>query len=415
MIYPDTGHFDFPPHFLWGSATSPTQVEGDTRNEWADFIARDGSHPDSGCNNWHDFERDFRLLEEMHLNAYRLGLDWGRLQSAPGAPLNPEVLCRYRQMLDWLRARGIEPFVTLFHFACPKWLALIGGWSNPRSPELFADFVQKVAEAGLPVRNWITINEPGVYLTMAYVIGIFPPHKRFSFLKAWRAFGNLVRAHGLARRALRAADAGAQVGIAKHFKYFLPHRRWHIVDAFNSWLCKAFFTLHILEAFLNKGCDFIGVNYYGRLRVRGFTDISPVSGTPASYFAGIESSCDDMWEQDPQWLRKLLGSLTRRYDMPLYITESGFATDDEQHRLNLLYEHIESVHEALKDGADIRGFVYWSLTDNFEWAEGYTKKFGLAGIDFNTQERERFIRPVGNLYAAISRQSARKTPSEDSD
>lgn len=397
----------FPSGFLWGSATSPTQVEGCTCNEWADFIARDGRCADEGCGAWEDFETDFRLLQQMNLNAFRLGLDWARLQPAAGAELDPAAVARYRQMLDWLHERGIEPFVTLFHFACPKWLADLGGWTNPRAAEYFADFTRRVADLGLPVRYWLTVNEPGVYLTMSYLIGLFPPHKRFCFWQAWKALGHLVRGHHLARGILREADPQAQVGIAKHFKFFTPARRWHPLDRLNAWLCKRFFTLHILEAFLNgpagtTGCDFIGVNYYGRMRVHGFGDISPVSGTPPEHFAALGSSCDDMWEQDPLWLARLLSLLTRRYSLPLYITESGFATDDESLRLRLFEEHIVCMHEALSSGADIRGYFYWSLTDNFEWAEGYTKKFGLAGIDFSHADRPRTLRPVAQAYADLA-------------
>ncbi len=401
---------NFPEGFFWGSATSPTQVEGCTCNEWADFVARDGRCADEGCGAWEDFETDFRLLEQLDLNAFRLGLDWGRLQPGPGAELDAGAVARYRQMLQWLHGRGIEPFVTLFHFACPRWLADRGGWTHPHAPEYFADFTRRVAALDLPVRFWITVNEPGVYLTMSYLIGLFPPHKRFCFWQAWKAFGHLVSGHHLARRILHAANPQAQVGIAKHFKFFTPARRWHPLDRLNAWLCKRFFTLHILEAFLHgagdaPGCDFIGVNYYGRMRVRGFGDVSPVSGTPPEHFAALGSSCDDMWEQDPQWLARLLPLLTRRYALPLYITESGFATSDEDLRLRLFTEHIRCLHEALQHGADIRGYFYWSLTDNFEWAEGYTKKFGLAGIDFTSDARPRTLRPVAAAYAALSRQT----------
>ena len=400
----------FPDGFLWGSATSPTQVEGCTRNEWSDFVARDGGRADEGCDVWKDFERDFSLMETMGLTAFRLGLDWGRLQHGPGEALDAEAADRYRRMIDWLISRGITPFVTLFHFACPKWMADLGGWSNPRAPEWFTDFTQKVAALNLPVKYWITVNEPGVYLTMAYLIGLFPPRKRFAFLKGWRALRHLIRGHHLSRAALRSVDSGAQVGITKHFKFFMPQRRWHPIDRHNAWLCKRFFTFRVLEAFLHDpdhgnraedGCDFIGVNYYGRMRIRGFGDVSPVSGTPPEYFARLNASCDDMWEQDPQWLVRLLPSLTKRYGLPLYITESGFSTSDEKLRTRLFKEHIAYMHEAMRTGADVRGYFYWSLTDNFEWAEGYGKKFGLAGVDFIAPGRPRTLRPIADEYAAI--------------
>jgi len=406
--------FRFPDGFLWGAATSPTQVEGQTCNEWMDFIARDGSHADEGCDVWADFERDFRLLETLGLTAFRLGLDWGRLQPVPGAPLDAAAAARYRQMLDWLVTRGIAPFVTLFHFACPQWMASRGGWANPSASAWFEDFARRVADLELPVTHWITINEPDVYLTMSYLIGLFPPRRRFAFPAGWRALRHLVLGHRLARAALRAANPAAQVGITKHFKYFMPYRRWHPVDTFNAWLCKTVFSRYILEAFLREsgvsarsaswtGCDFIGVNYYGRMRVKGFGDVSPVSGAAQDLFDRLNVVCDDMWEQDPAWLAHLLPDLTRRYGLPLYITESGFATADEDLRVRLLGEHVASMREALSAGADLRGHFYWALTDNFEWAEGYSKKFGLAGVDFNAHGKPRTLRPIAEAYTRLSR------------
>lgn len=406
----------FPDGFLWGSATSPTQVEGCTQNEWSGFVARDGGGPDDGCDAWENFEGDFGFMQAMGLNAFRIGLDWGRLQSGPGAELDAAAVERYRQMLDWLVRRDIVPFVTLFHFACPKWMADQGGWTNRRAPEWFADFARRVARLGLPARHWITVNEPGVYLTMAYLIGLFPPQRRLAFLRGWRALRHLIRGHHMARAALRSADPDARVGITKHFKYFMPYRRWHPIDRLNTWLCKTFFMRRILEAFLKdpahadrdgrmEGCDFIGVNYYGRMRIKGFGDVSPVSGSPPGFFERANASCDDMWEQDPEWLARLLPSLTRRYGLPLFITESGFATRDESLRVRLFREHVEGMHEAIRLGADIRGYFYWCLTDNFEWAEGYSKKFGLAEVDFASQDRPRTLRPIARAYAAVVRES----------
>ena len=406
--------FRFPDGFLWGAASSPTQVEGDTRNEWADFIARDGGHADEGCDAWADFERDFRLLETMGLTAFRIGLDWGRLQPAPGAPLDAAAAARYRQMLDWLSARGIAPFVTLFHFACPRWMAERGGWANPSAPAWFEDFARRVAALELPVVHWITVNEPCVYLTMSHLIGLFPPRRRFAFPAGWRALRHLVLGHRFARAALCAANPTAKVGITKHFKHFMPYRPWHPVDLLNAWLCNAIFSRYLLEAFLREsgsgvrstswtGCDFIGVNYYGRMRVKGFSDVSPVSGAPRELFGRLNVVCDDMWEQDPPRLARLLPDLTRRYGLPLYVTESGFATEDEELRVRLLKEHVASMREAVGEGADLRGYFYWALTDNFEWAEGYSKKFGLAGVDFNAHGKPRTLRPIAEAYARLSR------------
>ncbi len=407
----ETQELQFPSNFLWGAATSPTQIEGNTKNEWAGFIARDGAVADDGCNHWEDYERDFTLLKDIGLNSYRLGLDWGRLQRAPGAPLCEESLTRYRQMLEWLRGNNIEPLVTLHHFANPAWLANSGGWANAHSIAYFSNFVSRLLDAGLPVKYWVTVNEPGVYLTMGYLIGLFPPKKHYAFYQGYKALKNLSLAHSAARAMIKDRNPEAMVGIAKHFKYFTPFRKWHFIDKVNAYLCKHLFTLRVLESFVydrngNIDCDFIGVNYYGRMRVRGFGDMSPVSGAPQDFFEKAGVSCDDMWEQDPQWMSRLLCSLTKRYGLPLYITESGFATEDEELRHRLLAEHLKSLEKAINKGADVRGFYYWTLTDNFEWAEGFTKKFGLAGIDFKSRDKKRVLRPVARYYSEVIRNSS---------
>lgn len=400
----------FPPGFLWGAATSPTQVEGKTCNEWRSFVARDGSTCDGTSTHWTQWQRDFALLSELGLGAYRMGLDWARLQPAPLAALDTEVLAQYRTMIEALTHDGIEPIITLFHFASPTWLSEAGGWEHPQSIEYFADFVRRVSDARLPVRYWITFNEPGVYMTMAYLIGLFPPHRRFSFLQAGRVLEHQGLAHKLARRILRDGNPEAQVGFTKHFKRFLPYRPWHPLDEINVRIIRTFFDDRVLAAFMEDGgragCDFLGVNYYGRMRVKGFGDVSPVSGAPAALFEQFGTSCDDMWEQDPHWFPTLLQRLGKTYCVPMIITESGFATSDDGLRQRLLDEHLLALHHAIDAGCDVRGFIYWSLFDNFEWAEGVSKRFGLAAVDFSAPDMPRSIRSSGYHYGAIARANA---------
>ena len=400
----------FPPGFLWGAATSPTQIEGCTHNEWRTFTARDGTMADAVSTHWKNPARDLQLLSDLNLNSYRMGLDWGRLQHGPLAALHEPAVTQYAEMIRTLTARGIEPFVTLFHFACPEWFAALGGWDNPASVEYFLDFVRRVAELALPVRHWITFNEPCVHMTMAYLIGLFPPHKRFALRQAMRVIAHQALAHKATRHILQDANPSAMVGISKHFKRFIPARRWHPLDWMNVRMIKSFFNERLLNAFLvengEPSCDFLGVNYYGRFRVRGFSDMTPISGVPRAVFESLGTTCDDMWEQDPKWLKDLLVMLREQYRLPLFITESGFATDDEELRCRLLSSHLESLQAAVADGVDVRGFYYWSLMDNFEWAEGITKRFGLAAVDFSNPDMPRSIRKTGHYLAIVAKNNA---------
>lgn len=400
---------EFPDNFIWGCATSPTQVEGNICNEWKDFTAQDGSRPDEGGDHWNNFSDDIKNLKELCVNSYRMGIDWARLQHAPYADLNKNSLQKYQHMLDSLHNANITPMVTLFHFACPEWFAKLGGWTNNNAPEIFADFVEKLLTAGLHPDYWVTVNEPGVYITMGYLIGMFPPFKRMKFQQCRLVLNNLSKAHRLAFDLIKKHQPSAKIGICKHLKKAIPHRRWHPLDHINAWIVRHFFCRKIHEKFIfHKGeskADFIGVNYYGRLRLKGFRDISPVSCNFDEITVTDGTLYDDMWEQDAGWVPSCLSEVSQRFNLPIIITECGFATNDENLRSRLLQEHLHAVLVATVNGIDVRGFYYWSFIDNFEWAEGLTKKFGLYEVDFDNNQK-RSMRPAGRLFANIARNNS---------
>jgi beta-glucosidase len=396
---------NFPQNFIWGCGTSPTQVEGETVNEWADFAAKDGTTPGDGPRHWRRYRFDFKCIGDMNLNAYRLGFDWGRLQKAPYEPLEREASLRYMEMLAELRSLGVEPFLTLFHFACPRWMAHRGGWHNKEAPHWFADFADRLAEmTDGEVRFWITHNEPIVYTFMSYILGEFPPQQWGRYDRAWTVLRNMVKGHELAMEKIRHHCPEAQIGITKHFKRFMPLRRWHPIDQTSSWVARQLFDRWGLKRF--KHCDFVGVNYYGRLRMKGFGGVSPLTGISEEELEQHGASCDDMWEQDPAYLAKCLGEVSRRTGLPIYITENGVATMDEELRQKYLSEHLSALAEAIGKQVDVRGYFYWSLIDNFEWSEGMTKRFGLVSVDFVDENRRREIRPTGRHYARIARANA---------
>ncbi|MFW5856734.1 MAG: glycoside hydrolase family 1 protein [Planctomycetota bacterium] len=405
-----TGGLPFPAGFYWGCATSPAQIEGATASEYAGFRARDGATPDDGPDHWTRWEDDLQALGDLGLNAYRIGLDWGRLQPAPGAALAAEPLAQYREMLARLRARRVEPFVTLFHFACPAWMAEAGGWLHRDAPAWFADFARRTADACDGVRYWITHNEPVVYALMAYIIGEFLPCRRHRPDLALRALRHLRRGHAQAYAAIRARRAEARVGFTKHFKGFQPFRRWHPVDVTTSWLARLLFDRWGTAGFLHhrgrQVCDFVGVNYYGRMRMKGLSGVSPLTGWSPETLARMGAVCDDMWEQDPRWLADCLAELAERTELPLYITENGVATLNEDLRTHYLREHLRGCADAIGRGVALHGFFYWSLLDNFEWSEGLSKRFGLLGVDFGHPDKPRTLRPAAHLLADAARRNA---------
>lgn len=398
---------NFPDNFVWGCATSPTQVEGETVNEWANRIASDGSTADDGSNHWRRYRYDFRCMAAMNMKAYRLGFDWARLQPGPRQPLVRDVKLRYMEMLAELRSHGIEPYLTLFHHACPKWFAEQGGWLNPESPELFADFARRlVILTDGEVRNWITINEPLCYAFLSYIAGVFPPNMKGRFGLYRKALANLSKAHALAYRAIHEHQPDANVGVTSLIKRVSPCRIWHPLDYFGAWAVSGYFALSAFDRFLHDGkektADYIGINYSGRLRTYGMGALSPLF-VQRQTLSREKACCDNMWEQDPEWLGESLKTLHRRHNMPIYITGHGISTEDEGLRVRLLKQHLEICHNAIREGVDLKGYFYWSLLDNFDWSEGLSQKFGLVAVSFDDPERRRDIRRTGCIYGEIVR------------
>lgn len=402
----------FPHNFLWGTATCPTQVEGEVVNEWAGYIADDGNAPDNTANHWRRYRADFRLMASLNLRAYRLGFDWARLQSAPLAELNREERLRYLEMLAELRGYKIEPFLTLFHHAAPRWFAELGGWLNPQSPEIFADFAEKLAIlTDGEVQNWLTINEPLQYAFLSYMLGVFPPFQRLQYRHYQVALSNLRRAHHLAYRAIRRHCPYAKIGITTAYKPIAPARHWHPLDRANAYLLSRFFAQNKMANFLSvdgeKFADFIGVNYSGIARTYNLRTLSPLFVKP-HLLTKYQADCDDYWEQNADGLQRGLTEMAN-YNLPIYLTGHAIATENERLRTRLLKEHLTICHQAIENGVDLRGYFYWSLLDNFEWSKGLRSLSGLIAIDFRDPDRHRDLRRTACIYGEIAKSNGFST------
>lgn len=397
----------FPEDFVWGCATSPTQVEGNTVNEWDDFIAKDGSRADDASKHWQRYKYDFNCLASMNLNAYRMGFDWARLQPGPREPLERDIKLRYMEMLAELRGWGIEPYLTLFHHACPKWFRDMGGWLNPESPELFADFVRRVVVfTDNEVKFWIPINEPNCYAFLAYIAGVFPPRKKARISSYSQVLRNMRKAQAMAYREIKNLNSDASVGASCLVKEVQPSRRWHFVDSISSAMVKRVFGIKTLEGFVsNNGeqvADFIGVNFHGKIRTRGFSALSPMF-VKKPILKKHNIDCDDMWEQDAAWVPICLNEIYSEYKLPLYVTGHGVATQDEGLRVRQIKAHLLQCNKVIEQGVDLRGYFYWSLLDNFEWGDGLSRHFGLVSVAFDDPTRRRDIRRSGCIFGEIAR------------
>jgi beta-glucosidase len=399
----------FPAAFLWGTATSTTQIEGHINNEWTGFVARDGSTCGIACNSYHQYAEDIQWMRQLGVNSYRMGIEWSRLQSAPQGPLNQTELARYADQLDQLNAAGIVPMVVLHHFSNPSWINAIGGWTNAATIPAFVGYATKlVAALRDKVRFWNTFNEPDTYASCGYLIGEFPPLKK-GRLDSFRAVvSNMAAAHEQTCHVIRQAGSGlgkVEVGFSKNWTFFQPYWKASPWDGLMAAFIHSQLNGLVMKRFLGgarkAASTFLGVNYYGRIRFKNLRPLVPTCGFSREELARMGVECDDMLERHPLGLESALVELYQQCQLPIYITEHGSSADDEAFRERDLRGNLTALQRAIDRGVDVRGFYYWSLLDNFEWQFGYSKKFGLLSVDFNDPQRPRKMKLLGQIYRKV--------------
>ncbi len=404
--------------FTWGVSTAAYQIEGavaeDGRGEstWDVFVREPGrvAGGDTGevaCDHYHRYAEDVDLVAGLGIDAYRFSVAWTRIQpEGRGAP-NRAGLDFYQRLVDRLLTRGVTPVVTLFHWDLPQALQADGGWFNRDTAARFAEYADIVATIlGDRVGLWITVNEPFVHTVFGHAFGLHAPGQALMFDALPTAHHQLL-AHGMAVRALRARTT-APIAIANNYSPV-----WVVGDSEADRAAGAAYdALHnrmFTDPLLGRGypdgfplpvedgdldiiaspIDALGVNYYNPTGVRAPStpdsglpfDLVPLAGYPVTDFG---------WPVVPAGLTELLTRLHRDYGLPLYVTENGCAYadfPDDQRRIDYLASHIDAVEAAQSGGVDVRGYFVWSIMDNFEWAEGYSKRFGLVHVDFDTLAR----------------------------
>lgn len=414
----------FPEGFLWGAATSSHQVEGSPcDSDWWGWEQRPGAiHDGTRCGDAADWwagraEDDLRSAAALGHTAHRLSVEWSRIEPAPGR-FDEAALARYAAILDAAQASGLRTMVTLHHFTLPRWAAAGGSWLDPGLPERFATFAARCATAwGERVDLWATINEPNVQGLMGYGAGQWPPgHARLDL--ALRAMSNLLRGHAAAYRALHLTRSAVQVGLVLNLPCIEPDRPAHPLDravthaqdwVFNGVWLAALRSGRILPPLsvergpvpgLAGSFDWLGVNYYGRMAVR-FDPRAPTRGF-GSHVQEPSVRCGgaDWGQIHPAGLA---GGLRRAAALgkPVYVTENGICDPTDRLRPRFLVDHVRAVRQVLAEGVDVRGYFHWSLIDNFEWAEGWSPRFGLFALDRDTQLRT--PRRSAEVYATICR------------
>ncbi|MBI5913125.1 glycoside hydrolase family 1 protein [Candidatus Azambacteria bacterium] len=405
----------FPQRFLWGSATSAHQVEGGLHNDWTEWEeknaerlageaekkfshlaiwpnikaqAQDPQNYISGraCDHYNRYEEDFDIAQSLGHTAHRFSIEWSRIEPREGE-FDEKEIEHYRNVVRALRARGMEPFVTLWHWTQPTWIADIGGWENKRTVEYFLRFIKKIAhEFKNEVTFFIVLNEPNIYTAFGFIKGSHPPGIK-NILKAKKVYLNLCDAQKRAYKIIHSVHPRAQVGIANSFMHFEEKNRLFF-NVFIKDTVEYFWNFWFLNKIKND-LDFIGCNYYSRYLV-GFGNETVKTGDMS----------DLGWEIFPKGIYFILKRL-KKYKKPMYVTENGIADAQDKQRKNFIIDHLMWMHEAIEEGVDVRGYFHWSLLDNFEFPEvrGFWPRFGLVEVDYETMERK--IRPSAQVYAKI--------------
>ena len=387
---------DFPEGFYFGSSTAAHQVEGGNVNNdwwaWEHAGSTTAVEPSGDAiDQYHRYEADFDLLAGLGQNAHRLSLEWSRIEPAPGE-YSAAALEHYRRVLGALADRGLTAFVTLHHFTLPRWLAERGGWLAPDAIERFERYCERAAAAlGDLMPFACTVNEPQIVALFGYLEGMFPPGERNPHL--WRRVtGRLIEAHRAALRGLRAGPGSPRAGVCLQLPAIEPARP---EDPGCVALC-AELRREMYDAYLDglEG-DYVGVQYYTRMRADPASTTRFASAPPGAPLTQMG------WELHPEGLYEAIAAGAST-GLPVVVTENGIATADDDERLAYLRTHLAQVARAVADGIDVRGYLYWSSFDNFEWAEGYRPTFGMIGIDRDDGLR-RIVRPSARAFAELAR------------
>ncbi|MCA9361460.1 glycoside hydrolase family 1 protein [Candidatus Kaiserbacteria bacterium] len=396
----------FPDGFYWGAATASFQVEGGIENNDWSKAALEGRVPECGlaCDHFHRYEEDFDIAKSLGHTAHRFSVEWSRIEPREGE-YDDSAILHYRRVLEALHRRNIKPYITIWHFTLPLWFSESGGFERKDSPEIFARYcAYVVSRLGDLCTDFSTMNEPNVVGSNGWLRGSWPPFKRFSLTdmvsitnsgrqyesKAerglmplflyFRVMKNLAKAHNTAYQAIKRDSPDTDVSVVKHVIRF--DSNWNPVNKLKAYLANYFWTYLFMDR-TYRYCDSIGLNYYFYTKFGDKT---------------VHRKTDMDWNFSPEKIYDCLIML-KRYKKPIFVSESGVADAKDVMRAEYIEKQVIGTWRAIQDGVDVRGHMYWSLLDNYEWALGFTKRFGLVEIDYQTLKRT--VRPSAEVYRQI--------------
>jgi beta-glucosidase/6-phospho-beta-glucosidase/beta-galactosidase len=404
-------NFEFPDDFMFGVSNAASQVEDGINDPWMEFAGKGKSkgftnhaNPKDKIRFWSDPDTELDLASELGVQVFRMSVSWHRL--VPKKPVKPGVqntqaLEGYKQILSKIKSRGMKVMLTLYHHSMPQWAIDMGGWANPELIKHFVAMSNDVyAALGSQVDYWNTFNEPNVYAMFTYVAGIWPPGKA-SILNAialgplykgdfYVALENMAKGHNEVYTSFKKKNVKVQIGIAHNTASYKQGSMLSYFSVLLSWK----YMNHYFPDMVKNHLDFMGINYYG-------SEYMTMTGI---HFDDRAEYNDAGRAIDPKGLYMMIKTFYQRYQKPIFITENGTADEDDIIRPAYLIEHLVAVHKALSEKVPVMGYIYWTLTDNFEWSDGYCPKFGLVALD-----RKQFIREKRDsfeLYQGIIAQKA---------
>lgn len=385
----------FPKDFIWGTSTASSQIETASNHAWKGLKAQDGYTFLRTTDHEKRREEDAGYISKLG-NAYRLSLDWSRLQTAPNAPFEKTVIKEYRDFLSLLKEKGTYIMLVAHHFTNPLWFDNAGHWWGKDAVKYFSNYVEQLVEHfGDLVNNWNTFNEPGVYLTNGFLTGNFPPHKKMAIRLMVKSMNNMAAANVAAVKIIKKSYPKIPIGISKNTVNFYGR---NLLGKAPAALMNWFFNRYVAERFIDP-LDYFGISYYARI---GF-DPSPITfiDTPEK-IKQLGLPHDGMWEYYPEAMGDFIRYFWKKYKKPFIITESGVCTEDSNFRIQSIKHYLGQLHDLInKEDIDIKGYFHWSLMDNFEWNIGPTFRFGLVHVDFENETYNRTMKPCGEFYQKV--------------
>ena len=405
--------FDLPKNFLFGTATSSFQIEGNNNNcNWYNWInsghIKNSLKNQFFCDHWNKIDEDIDLFKKLNSRTYRMSIEWSRVEPKEGI-FDKKAIEHYKYEIKKLKKYKIIPMVTLHHFTNPIWFENKGGWQNKINIDYFLNYAGFIIDnLSDIVQDWITINEPNVYLSMGYMKGTWPPGKKVSLCKYLKCAKNIINAHQktyeLIHKTGHNKNIKMNVGVAHHIRFFKPvnnnfinKKVIQILDYYFHDLFIDRMTLKHKNKLKIKYADFMGINYYTG-------DIIGIPFNSSKKSLEIKMKNDLGWLVYPEGLFDICFKYYQKYNLPIYITENGICDNDDQLRIKFIYDHVFQIKKLIEAGVDVQRYYHWSSIDNFEWLEGINARFGLIHINYNNLQRT--IKKSGYFYSELSKNNS---------